>query len=254
MRGWRGPLFYLDTHAGRGLYDLASAEALRAGEFRTGIARVAGRSDAPEAMRPYLDTVARLNSGGPVLSYPGSPLIAAGLLRKGDRTLFCELQGDELDTLKTVLRPFAFARAESHDGYRALGRLLPPKEGQGLVFIDPPFEAAREFGNLAAALNLHAARWPHGALLAWYPLKEANAGAALATALELPDGLSAMRYELRVAAEGSRSGMLACGLIAFNLPPGFETAMRSILAYLASRLAIGEGAGLSVSVVSRRGR
>ena len=33
------PLSYIETHAGRGLYDLASSEALRTGEAKAGIGR-----------------------------------------------------------------------------------------------------------------------------------------------------------------------------------------------------------------------
>ena len=36
----RSPLFVLDTHAGRGLYDLSGDEAQRSGEARAGIARL----------------------------------------------------------------------------------------------------------------------------------------------------------------------------------------------------------------------
>jgi 23S rRNA (adenine2030-N6)-methyltransferase len=36
------PLSYIETHAGRGLYDLGAAEALKTGEATAGIVRVEG--------------------------------------------------------------------------------------------------------------------------------------------------------------------------------------------------------------------
>ena len=46
------PLMFLDTHAGAGTYDLASAEALKTGEHLQGIARVYPvGADTPELLR-----------------------------------------------------------------------------------------------------------------------------------------------------------------------------------------------------------
>src|SRR5437899_1896956 len=72
----------IDSHAGQGTYDLAGAEALKTGEAQTGIARLADLSgDMPEALSTYLSLV---QDGGDN-QYPGSPLIAAKLLRPQDR-------------------------------------------------------------------------------------------------------------------------------------------------------------------------
>merc|ERR1711938_468230 len=66
------PLSYIETHAGRGLYDLASAPALKTGEAAKGIGRLA---DALPAVR------AKHGES----FYPGSPLIAETLLRPMDK-------------------------------------------------------------------------------------------------------------------------------------------------------------------------
>jgi 23S rRNA (adenine2030-N6)-methyltransferase len=76
----------IDTHAGAGRYDLLGAEGSRSGEWRNGIARVwegrqRSRDELPAFLAPYLDAIAALNGDGPLRSYPGSPLIAASLLR-----------------------------------------------------------------------------------------------------------------------------------------------------------------------------
>ena len=48
----------IDSHAGRGIYDLAGAEAAKTGEAQTGIARLAGLSgEMPEALSTYLSLV-----------------------------------------------------------------------------------------------------------------------------------------------------------------------------------------------------
>jgi 23S rRNA (adenine2030-N6)-methyltransferase len=65
--GKPAPFRVIDTHAGAGLYDLASPEAGRSGEWHAGIERLLG-ADVPGALRPllapYLDAVAACNPTG----------------------------------------------------------------------------------------------------------------------------------------------------------------------------------------------
>src|SRR3981081_307713 len=78
----------IDTHAGAGVYDLASDEARRGGEWLTGIARIMqarfSETTAP-LLKPYLDIVRASNPQPGLAAYPGSPLIARALLRPQDR-------------------------------------------------------------------------------------------------------------------------------------------------------------------------
>src|ERR1051326_4466114 len=66
------PFAVIDTHAGRGLYDLCGDEAIRSGEAREGIAKLARHVARAPALATYLELV---RGFGPQL-YPGSPLIA----------------------------------------------------------------------------------------------------------------------------------------------------------------------------------
>lgn len=52
------PLMYLDTHAGRGWYDLRSLEALRSDEWYEGIGRLAEHTPQTDAVRRYWSLVA----------------------------------------------------------------------------------------------------------------------------------------------------------------------------------------------------
>ena len=70
------PLFYLDTHAGRGSYDLRAEDATRGGEWREGIARLAGRPVRSADLLRYVQ--ATHAAGSPPTRYPGSPLVALG--------------------------------------------------------------------------------------------------------------------------------------------------------------------------------
>src|SRR3954452_6599982 len=165
----------IDTHAGAGLYDLDSDEARRGGEWLTGIARLMQARLSNETIaltKPYLDIVRAFNPKGELKAYPGSPLIARGLLRPQDRLLLCELEPKARKALIGVLRRDEQARVVDLDGWMALPAFVPPKERRGLVLIDPPFEAKDEFDKLAAQLARAVAKWPTGVYVVWYPIKD----------------------------------------------------------------------------------
>jgi 23S rRNA (adenine2030-N6)-methyltransferase len=50
-------LFVLDTHAGRGGYDLGGEQAGRTGEWRDGIGRLLDARSVPPVVRRYVDAV-----------------------------------------------------------------------------------------------------------------------------------------------------------------------------------------------------
>ena len=136
LRKKETPFAVIDTHGGRGLYDIASAQAARTGEAQDGILRLLDEKDLPGVLAPYCDIVRNFGTG----AYPGSPLIAAKLLRLQDRLVAIEKHPEEFAALAASLKGAAKARAVEGDGYRELKRLMPPPERRGVVLIDPPFE------------------------------------------------------------------------------------------------------------------
>src|SRR3569623_230420 len=86
------------NHAGRGSYDLAGEHAGKTGEAGNGIARLCGLS-GPVALSTFLDLAA-------VDRYPGSPLIAAQLLRPQDRLTAIVKHPEEFAVLMQTQAPF----------------------------------------------------------------------------------------------------------------------------------------------------
>ena len=73
------PILLLDTHAGRGMYDLRSTEAARGNESQNGIRRLLGDGViANEDVKRYLGLLAPSFRNH---EYLGSPLLAAHALR-----------------------------------------------------------------------------------------------------------------------------------------------------------------------------
>ncbi|MGA9421654.1 MAG: 23S rRNA (adenine(2030)-N(6))-methyltransferase RlmJ [Rhodanobacteraceae bacterium] len=168
------PFCYVETHAGRGRYDLDGKQALRLRESADGIRRVCDLTDGPRALQRYVELVRGFNQGtdGKLAVYPGSPLLASLLMRDHDRAVFCEAQDQEVAALRALFRDDQRIAVHQRDGYAALNALLPPNPRRGLVLIDPPFEAQEaEFERIDAALDCALERWPTGIYAIWYPIK-----------------------------------------------------------------------------------
>ncbi|WGD53907.1 23S rRNA (adenine(2030)-N(6))-methyltransferase RlmJ [Bradyrhizobium sp. CB1650] len=250
-----GAFRVIDTHAGAGLYDLESDEARRSGEWLTGIARLmqARLSNETAALtKPYLDIVRAFNPKGELKAYPGSPLIARGLLRPQDRLVACELEPKARKALIDVLRRDEQARVVDLDGWVALHAFVPPKERRGLVLIDPPFEAKDEFERLGEAFSSGFAKWPTGIYVIWYPAKSRRATDALAqlvarTAAGAKPPGKCLRLEFSVAPQVD-GALTTTGLLIVNPPYTLQSELRTILPELEKPLGQGGAARFRLEV------
>jgi len=208
------PITVLESHAGRGLYRLDSAEALKTGDAAGGIGR------AEPGPGPFADALAATRAAHGAAAYPGSPLIAAALLRPQDRLVLCELHPGE----HAALTDIAGARAEIHrrDGHEGLRALCPPEPRRGLALIDPSYEVKAEYEAAAdTALSLHA-QWPEGVVMLWYPILPAGRHEALIERLRAaPDRLVG---EVAFHDPPAR-GMTGSGIALLNPPYGAADAL-----------------------------
>jgi 23S rRNA (adenine2030-N6)-methyltransferase len=237
---------YLDTHAGRGSYDLSVAEKgdtlARAPEYPNGIGRLWTRTDLPEMLAGYVELVKKFDrerggGGAAPRFYPGSPWIARLLARPQDRLTLCEKHPEEFELLDIAISREPKVSVQERDGYGALRAMLPPPEKRGLVLIDPPFEAADEWAKILTALGEGLQRFPSGVCVVWYPLTERARVEEFfheLLALKLPPTLVA---ELMIAGERSELKMKGCGLVILNPPWQFDHEAKPLLEFLAGALA-----------------
>jgi len=219
----------IDSHAGRGSYDLAGGQAARTGEAKAGIGQLmALGGELPPALSTYL-SLAR----GPV--YPGSPLIAAKLLRPQDRLTAIEKHPEEFAALKDVLAPYRNAVVENAEGYARCLKLLPPPSRRGLVLMDPPFESPDEFSMLARAVCEATRKFSTGIYLIWYPIKFQAEATAFVGEVVVGGIAKAMIVETKVMAPEGK--LNRAGLLVVNPPYGFEAQMRAVAGLVAPRLA-----------------
>jgi 23S rRNA (adenine2030-N6)-methyltransferase len=229
LRAKPAACFALDTHAGRGLYQLDAEAALRTGEAEGGVARLAGVRD-PNIAR-YLDAIAACRATHGPQAYPGSPWLLAHALREQDRIACCELQPEEAAALKEVFRNDRRVAVHARDGYAAMKALLPPRAGdvrfaRGLVLIDPPYEAQlEEFDTALAALRDGLSRWPQATYALWYPIKLRRSLQPFYRSAAALDAKSALAIELLVRPDDSPLRMNGSGLLVLNAPWQFDATM-----------------------------
>lgn len=166
------PFSYVETHAGKGLYDLQGAAARRTEEASAGVLKLAQAADLPAEFRDYLQLVNSLPGNAEGLRwYPGSPLIAQAMMRAQDRAFVVELHPEEAGELKRVLGHDPRFGVHCRDGWEALKGLLPPTPRRGLLLIDPPFEKVDEFSDIFDGLDQVQKRWANATVVVWYPIK-----------------------------------------------------------------------------------
>ena len=276
---------YLETHAGRGAYDLSG----QAGESGTGIGRLEAQAgtDAPwrsgaEELRNYCERVALLRrERGERRLYPGSPLLALSELRAVDRAVLIERLPAEARALERALcgqaqgraRPPKVAesrakttlfardgavrsrrspdpahiRIETGDGFERLRAWLPPPERRGLTFIDPPYEdSRRDFERARHAAAEALRRFRTGVAAIWYPIKDERDTAAWHAALAGELDCELLAAELSLYPRDSRVALNGSGMLILNPPYQLGERMEVWLPQLHASLDLGHGGGASV--------
>ena len=240
------PYFVLDTHAGRGRYLLQGEQADATGEAQGGIFRMYVLHGLPALVQRYLRRVQADNPVGALVTYPGSPLITAQVMRPQDRLVACELQPDEARALAALFKDDARVGVQARDGYGAMKALLPPKAhtagiSRGLVLIDPPYEAQEaEFDAILAALGDALGRWPTGIYAVWYPITQRRTLAAFMRKLAALPCKSILRAELLVRPDDSPLRLNGSGMVVLNPPWKLDQELAHALPVLAELMADGE--------------
>jgi 23S rRNA (adenine2030-N6)-methyltransferase len=254
------PFRVIDTHAGIARYRLDGPEALRTGEWRGGIGQLLGPQAAtlPETIEallaPYLGVVRGLNPDGDLSVYPGSPLLALGLMRESDRLVASELHPEDARQLAAEIGRDPRVRVLELDGWMALKANLPPKERRGVALVDPPFELAGELDRLLAALREGLKRFATGTYILWLPIKDRQATARFELQLGSLGLEKVLRVEFAVGGDPESQGLGAAGLVIVNPPFRLEEQLEVLLPFLAERLGRDAQAGWRMGASGGIGR
>ena len=235
------PFRVIDTHAGRGVYDLTDEAAERSGEWHYGVGRLLDATFEAEAralLSPYFDIAL---TDAPQ-TYRGSPRIVRELLRAQDRLTAIELHPDDHLALADHFADDRQVRVLRLDGWLAMKGHLPPKERRALIFVDPPFEKPDEFGRFVTHLAEAYRRFSQGTYAFWYPTKDRAAVHEFYGALGELGIDNMMALELTVGTAWKGGGMIGAGMVIVNPPYTLADELDVILPALCGALGQDENA------------
>lgn len=217
------PISYVETHSGRGLYQLDADEAVRTGEAAAGIRR-AQREGWFGPKHPMARVLQSVQARHGAMAYPGSPLIAANLLRDQDSLHFAELHPQEYAALSLTLSSFG-AKVYRQDGCELAQSLLPPTPRRGMVLIDPSYEVKADYDRLPGVIAKLHRKWNVGVIALWYPILTDNRHVSMIAALKAANYPKAICHEVRFAPAREGHRMVGSGMFVINAPFGIEDEM-----------------------------
>lgn len=214
------PFLVVDTHAGTGLYDLSGDEARKNFEYREGIDRLQKAPALSPALTDFLRTLKDILPEDGL--YPGSPWLAASMLRDKDRLHAYELHPRDYAHLAANLAYFRLGRRlhlAKENGFKALIGALPPPERRAVVLIDPPYEDKNDYQQVFTTLIRAQKRFAHACYLIWYPALQNPWSAAFAAELSEDFADNYLHVRLDVCAPRADGfGMHGSGLFIVNPP------------------------------------
>lgn len=262
------PVFYIDTHAGAGLYALQKAEAQKNREFESGIGKLWTEKNLPPQLHAYMKIIRELNPDGVLRYYPGSPYLAQQALRSEDRLRLFELHSTENRVLSGNFEKMAAhalangqktttrgrrVMVEKKDGFAALKGQLPPPSRRAVILIDPPYEDKRDYRHVMEALADAVKRFASGTYLVWYPVLQRPEARRFPEQLKrLPVG-EWLDVTLMVSQPGPDGfGLYGSGLFVINPPWKLAEYLQELMPRLVSLL--GQDSAARFDIASGAGK
>lgn len=217
------PFWYIDTHAGAGVYDLGSMQAQKVGEYRSGIGRLAQAQDLPPVLAAFVahGQTMRLPESDATL-YPGSPWLGQSLLRDDDRLRLFERHPQDFALLQQSMAQSRRPRrtvVSDGDGFSGLLSLLPPPPRRAVVLMDPPYEQKQDYRRAVDTLAAALKKFATGCYLLWYPCLSRAESSGLPDKLQRLRPEHYLRAELHVRAPAADGfGMHGSGMWLLNPP------------------------------------
>lgn len=236
--------WYIDTHAGAGVYSLCDGFAAQRIEYETGIGRLWQHDAQAAPLRTYIDAVRALNPDGVLRTYPGSPFLALARLREQDRMRLFELHSSEIEALQANFQGAGrHVMVIKRDGFAALKSVLPPPPRRALTLIDPSYEDKKDYARAVQVIEDGLCRFANGIYALWYPRVVRPEIATLIAALKQKSH-KWLHAALNVsAAPVDRIGLYGSGMFVVNPPYLLEPALRQTLPELVLRLGREASAG-----------
>lgn len=241
------PFWYIDTHAGAGMYSLSEGYATQNAEFEQGVNKLMAAKNLPKPLADYVAQIQSFNAGSMTL-YPGSPSIAELYLRADDRMRLFELHPNDYKILYENFQGFGKqVKIEMQNGFTGIKACLPPQPRRAVVLIDPPYEDKQDYEHVVDTIKDSLKRFPTGTYIVWYPILQRTEPAEMLDSLKrlnVPDWLHVSMTINAPSPEGY--GMHGSGLFIINPPWTLPKTLAETMPVLTQLLALDESASFTL--------
>jgi len=241
------PFWYIDTHAGAGMYSLSEGYATQNAEFEQGINKLIAAKSLPKPLADYVAQIQSFNAGSMTL-YPGSPSIAELYLRADDRMRLFELHPNDYKILYENFHGLGKqVKIEMQNGFAGIKACLPPQPRRAVVLIDPPYEDKQDYEYVVDTIKDSLKRFPTGTYIVWYPILQRPEPAEMLDSLKrlnVPDWLHVSMSINAPSPEGY--GMHGSGLFIINPPWTLPKTLAETMPILTQLLTLDESASFTL--------
>lgn len=242
------PFWYIDTHAGAGMYSLSEGYATQNAEFEQGIDKLITATDLPKPLADFVAQIKSFNTGNTLDLYPGSPAIAQDYLRADDKMRLFELHPNDC---KILIENFkgqgqyknSQTKIEMQDGFTGIKAYLPPPPRRAVVLIDPPYEDKQDYQHVVNCIKDSLNRFATGTYMVWYPLLQRDEPHEMIEnlmQLNMPNWLHVAMTIHAPSEDGY--GMHGSGLFIINPPWTLPNTLAETMPILTKLLALDDGA------------
>jgi 23S rRNA (adenine2030-N6)-methyltransferase len=247
------PFWYIDTHAGAGMYRLTEGYATQNSEFEQGIAKLMTAKHLPKPLVDFVAQIKSFNSGAhssdSLSFYPGSPAIAQDFLRADDKMRLFELHPSDCKLLIENFKGLNFRnqgkqiKIEMQDGFAGIKACLPPPPRRAVVLIDPPYEDKQDYQRVVGMIKDSLTRFATGTYIIWYPLLQRPEPRDMIDDLMDLNVPSWLNIEMTIHEPSTEGfGMHGSGLFIINPPWTLPTILDETMPILTQLLALDETA------------
>ena len=214
------PYFYVDTHAGAGMYQLNDNFAQKNAEYENGIARLYTANNLPDSVINFVEFIKNINKNNALNFYPGSPAVAQRFLREADKMRLFELHPSDYKLLaNTFGQNPRQTKLQNADGFAGIKAILPPPNKRAVVVIDPPYELKDDYLRVVDCLKDSLKRFATGTYMVWYPLLQRPEPAQMLADLKKLNANNWLNVSLNVQKPSEDGyGMHGSGVFVINPP------------------------------------
>jgi 23S rRNA (adenine2030-N6)-methyltransferase len=242
------PYWYIDTHAGAGIYSLTEGYATQNAEFEQGIAKLMSADNLPKPLSDFVTQIKRFNTNT-LEFYPGSPMVAQDFIRADDKMRLFELHPSDY---KLLIENFKGqgkqVKIEMQNGFAGIKACLPPPPRRAAVLIDPPYEDKQDYQYVVSMIKDSLTRFATGTYMVWYPILQRPEPSNMIEDLmhlDLPNWLHVSMNIHKPSLEGF--GMHGSGLFIVNPPWTLQKILEETMPVLTQLLALDESASYELA-------